>query len=179
MALASLAGCGGSGESGDDRDRAESIEAAQAKEQAKAQAKAERRRAVETRWREGLTEWSAAMLQPALRVSGLFSGESLTLLLEGDPGVRAELDAELTKLKGCSEAVERIGTTPTRLRPARTTAMKACGSLEAGASLVEIGLSSVAQGGPAVGGGLLTRAATTISKGVDLLGQATSKLPPP
>lgn len=120
------------------------------------------------------------MLQPALRVSGLFSDEaSLTLLLDGDPALRAELDAELAKLKGCSDEVEEIGTTPTRFRPARNTAMKACDNLAAGAALVEIGLSAVSEGGPEFGGGLLTRAGDTLTKGVDLLGQATSKLPPP
>jgi hypothetical protein len=143
---------------------------------ARKQAAAARREA-EPRYRVRFTAWSAAALQPALRVSGIFANpSSLDLLMSGDVTTRQQLDVELRKLRGCSKTVERIGKPPARFRPARATAMNACAHFEAGAALLDVGLGA-AQGG--LGPGLLSEAAGELTKGTQLVGTATNRLPAP
>lgn len=162
MAFA-LVGCGG--DSG-------AAEAEQAKRVAVQ--RAEQRRAAEQRWRAGLREWSLSMMQPALGVSGVMT-DSLSLVLEGDPATRRRLNSHLADLRRCTKQLAGIGRVPTRFRRARGTAANACARLEAGAALVDLGIEAY-QGG--LGEGLLSRAATSIGKGVELLGTANNRLPP-
>ena len=147
-----------------------------AKERAERERAAAALRQADARYRTRFQAWSTSALQPALRVSGIFANpSSLDLLLNGDPATRHELNVELRKLRGCSDAVERIGTPPARFRRARATAMSACAHFEAGASLVDVGLGA-AQGG--LGAGLLSRAANELRKGTELVGAANERLPP-
>jgi hypothetical protein len=164
LLASAILGCGGSGASGA-KERAKAAEAARVA-----------RRAAERRWRTSFREWSLSMMQPALGVSGVM-GEtaSLNLILEGDPATRDRLDVHLNALGRCTKSLRAVGPAPARVRRARATAVNACGHLEAGAALVDIGIDAY-QGG--LGEGLLTRAAGSISKGVGLLGTASERLPP-
>lgn len=148
-----------------------------AKERAAREQAATARRQAESRYRTGFTAWGTSALQPALRVSGMFTDPaSLDALMSGDVATRQELDVQLRKLSGCSKAVERIGNPPAAFRPARATAMSACAHFEAGAALLDVGLGA-AQGG--LGPGLLSQAAGELTKGTQLVGTATDRLPPP
>lgn len=162
LALA-LMGCGG-GDSGEfEAERAQRVAAQKAAQQ----------RAAEDEWRTGFGAWSASMIQPALGVSGVM-GDSLELVLEDDPATRRRLNTHLAALRACTKRLERLGRAPTRFRRARGTAVEACGHLEAGSALVDLGIDAY-QGG--LGEGLLSRAATSIGKGVVLLGTANKRLP--
>lgn len=164
LLASAILGCGGSGKSDADK-RAEAAKAAAAQQ-----------RLAEQRWRTGLREWSLSIMQPALGVSGVMGEDAtLTLILDGDRATRQRLDAHLSALGRCTESLRALGQAPARFRPARATAVNACGHLEAGAALVDIGIEAF-QGG--LGEGLLTRAAGSISKGVGLLGTANERLPP-
>ena len=166
MALlgSAILGCGGSGDSGA-KEREKAAEAARVAQQA-----------AEQRWRTGLREWSLSMMQPALGVSGVMSeSATLNLVLEGDSTIRSRLDIHLNALGRCTESLRAVGKAPVRFRRARATAVNACGQLEAGAALVDLGIGAYQDG---LGEGLLTEAATSISKGVGLLGTANERLPP-
>lgn len=164
LLASAILGCGGSGKS-DAKDQAKEAEAASVV-----------RHAAEQRWRTGLREWSLSMMQPALGVSGVM-GESATLnlILEGDSATRRRLDIHLSALGRCTESLRAVGKAPARFRRARATAASACAQLEAGAALVDLGIGVYQDG---LGEGLLTRAASSISKGVGLLGTANERLPP-
>ena len=160
-----LTGCAG-GDSGEsEAERAQRIAAQKAAQQ----------RAAEDEWRAGFGAWSASMLPPALGVSTVMT-DSLDLVLEGDPAIRRRLDPHLNALRRCTRRLERLGRPPSRFRRARATAASACDHLTAGAELVDLGIEAY-QGG--LGEGLLSRAATSIGKGVELLGTANKRLPPP
>lgn len=164
LLTSAILGCGGSGKS-QANEREEAAEAAKVA-----------RQAAEQQWRTGLREWSLSMMQPALGVSGVMGeSASLDLVLVGDRATRGRLDAQLNALRRCSESLRAVGKAPARFRRARATAVNACGQLEAGAELVDLGIDAY-QGG--LGEGLLTRAAASISKGVELLGTANERLPP-
>lgn len=164
LAFAPL-GCGGGASGESEGERAQKVAAQRAAQQ----------RAAEEEWRTGFGTWSASMIQPALGVSRVM-GDSLELVLEDDPATRRRLNTHLTALRACTKKLERLGRAPTRFRRARGTAVEACGHIEAGAGLVDIGIDAY-QGG--LGEGLLSRAATSIGKGVQLLGTADKRLPPP
>ncbi len=162
-----LGGCGGATGSDDEAARAETVAAA---EQKLAQ-----RRAAEARWREGFAGWSASALYAAEAVTGTFTNtHTLTLVLNGDPQARAELNTKLAQLKTCSRDVERLGKAPARFREVRAGAMRACAHLEAGASLVRLGLEALPE---PLGEGLLERGANELGAGTQLVLEASGSLP--
>lgn len=119
--------------------------------------------------------WSVAMIQPAVRVSGMFTNEeTLSVLLNGDPVGQRKLETNLHPLEGCSKRVTALGIAPPRFSHARAAALTACSHIEAGAGLVDAGLGA-AHGG--LGAGLLQRAASELSTGVDGIGRVNTLMP--
>jgi hypothetical protein len=136
---------------------------------------AAKRRAAEESWVSDFRALAASMLPPALGVSTVM-GNSLNLVLNGDPATRRRLETHLAALGACSKRLGRLGHVPVRFRRAGETAASACGHLEAGAALVDVGIKAYQRG---LGEGLLTRAASSIGKGVELFGTATKRLSVP
>jgi hypothetical protein len=128
-------------------------------------------------WRAGLVRWNKQMVGALNGISLLFARPGpVELLQAADAPTGDRLAGFDNTLARCSAVVEALGPVPAGFEQAHEIALRACSSLEAGARLVQAGVTALQHG---IGPGSLDRATASLSAGQNELSAVTASLRAP